>query len=76
MEYFITFVFVMDNNNIDTFLDGIFYYFGLIDNPAEKKAKEILNETPAQKIRKDVSKVNSSLKQSFSKIKQKALSCD
>lgn len=66
----------MDNNQIDTFLDGLFYYFGLTDNPTEKKAKEILKETPAEKMRNDVSKVNSSLKESFSKIKQKALTCD
>lgn len=66
----------MDDNQMDTFLDGILYYFGLIENPAEKKAKDILNETPAEKIRNDVAKINSSLKESYSKLKQKALTCE
>lgn len=64
----------MSDNRTETFLDGLFFYFGFIENPAEEKAREILNESPAEKMRKDVSKVNSSLKESFSKIKQKALS--
>jgi len=63
----------MDENLIDNFYGSIFYLLGFAENPAEEQAKEVLQDTPGEKIRKDVSKVNTSLKDSFVKLREKAL---
>lgn len=66
----------MNNNRIDTFFDSVFYLFGFTENPLKQDVEEILKETPADKMKQDISKVNQSLKSSYSQIKKKALTYD
>ncbi len=66
----------MSSKQIDIIIDGVLYYFGISENPAEKQAKKMLEKTPGEKIREDIARVNKSLKHSYSKVRQKALSSE
>lgn len=61
----------IDNHD---FWNGFFYFFGLIENPAENKAKEVLEGTPGEKLRQDVRRVNGTLKETYSEMKRSVLS--
>jgi hypothetical protein len=43
-------------NTVNVF-DGFFYFFGFISNPAGDKLDEIMSDTPAEKIKKDLKKI-------------------
>lgn len=63
----------MSNNVLDHFLDVYFFSAGLQATPSEKAAKAVLKDQPAKKLRKDVKKVNQTLRHQYSKMKQGAL---
>ena len=58
----------------DFVVDGFFYFFGFTANPAEKQAKEIIEDTPADKIRSDLKRVNSDYRKKYLEMK-KELAC-
>lgn len=51
--------------NIVFVVDGFFFFFGFIDNPAEKNAKATLHGTPASKIKADLRKVNADFRKKY-----------
>lgn len=60
--------------SVDSMFDGLFYFFGLIGNPAEQSAKDVLKDSPGEKLRQDVSKVNYTIRETFNELKKDVLS--
>lgn len=58
---------------IDFVFDGFFYYFGFIENPADKEAKAILEETPAEKIRADLKRINKEYRKKYNQMRKEVL---
>lgn len=58
---------------VEYLLDGFLYFFGFLQNPAEEPAKETLNESPTQKIRSDIKKVNAVYRKEFNKLREEAM---
>ena len=62
-----------ETKNMDLFLAGFFFFFGLIDNPVEKKTKEIMEQSPAEKIKSDLKKVNSDYRKTYIKLRNEVM---
>jgi hypothetical protein len=60
----------------EALIDGIFYFWGFIENPAEKKAKETIKESPAQKMRKDMKRVNGDFNSALAEMKKDFMSIE
>ncbi|MBS1572063.1 MAG: hypothetical protein JST62_06695 [Bacteroidetes bacterium] len=58
---------------VDFVFDGFFYFFGFIENPAGKKAKEILEDTPAEKIKADLKKINKEYRKKYNEMRKEVL---
>lgn len=58
---------------MDVVLDGFFYFFGFTENPAEKEVKSIMKDTPAEKIKGDLKRVNKDFRKKFVELRKEAL---
>ncbi|KYP14369.1 hypothetical protein [Flavihumibacter sp. CACIAM 22H1] len=58
---------------VDLVLDGFFYLFGFTENPASEATKEILDKSPAEKIKEDLKRVNKEYREQYSKMRKKVL---
>jgi hypothetical protein len=50
---------------IDVVLEGFFYHFGFIANPAEKSAKSIVKESSPEKIKADLKRINKDYRKKY-----------
>lgn len=50
--------------------EGFFFFFGLVDNPAKKDVKKILDSTPSENIKRDLRRVNEGYRQQYLRIKK------
>lgn len=50
--------------------DGVFYYFGLMDNPADKKSKEIISQSISEKMKSDLRKINSDYRKQYKNLRK------
>ena len=62
-----------ESKSTTLFWDGFFHFFGLIQNPAAKPTKKILEKQPADKIKDDLKKVNSDYRKAFSAIRKEVM---
>ncbi len=62
----------IEESTFETFRDGLFF-FGLTENPSKKKAEDILQDHPGDKIRADIKKVNATYIETFKVLKKKVL---
>jgi biotin synthase-related radical SAM superfamily protein len=60
--------------NLDNFLDSLLILWGVDDNPTERPAKNTLKDSPAQKIKNDLKKVNSDFRSSYHTMRKNSLS--
>lgn len=58
---------------IDFVFDGFFYFFGFTENPADKKAKAILEDTPAEKIKADLKRINKDYRKKYNEMRKEAM---
>lgn len=58
---------------MDFVFEGVFYFFGFIDNPAAKKVKSIMDESPSEKIKADIKRVNKDYRKKYSEMRKEAL---
>ncbi len=66
----------VSKNHIDQVLDGIFYFFGFTENPAQKAAREVIDQPPAEKIKNDLRRVNRDYREQYLEMKKRALCVD
>jgi len=60
----------MEEKNSDFISAGFFYFFGFTENPAEKRAKAILKESAAEKIKGDLKKINKDYRSMYKEFKK------
>lgn len=58
---------------VDVFLDGFFFLFGFMDNPISKTTKEIMEKSPAEKIKGDLKKVNADYRKKFDEMRKEVM---
>lgn len=58
---------------IDVVLDGFFCFFGFIENPADEKAKSILKDSSADKIKADLKKINRDYRKKYNELRKEVL---
>lgn len=58
---------------VDYVFDGFFYFFGFTENPAEKKVKSIMDETPAEKIKADIKRINKDYRKKYLDMRKEML---
>lgn len=58
---------------MDFVLDGFFYFFGFTENPAADEVKEIMKDSPADKIKADIKRVNKDFRNKFVELRKQAL---
>ena len=58
---------------VDFVFDGFFYFFGFTENPADKKVKEILEATPADKIKADLKRINKEYRKKYNEMRKEVL---
>ncbi len=63
----------MEEKKDDLILDGFFYFFGFTENPADKKAKDILKKSASEKIRGDLKRMNKDYRNTFNKLRKESL---
>jgi len=65
----------MYNINITkgSFLNALLYMWGIEDNPAEEKAKEIIVKSHSAKIKDDLRKVNSDFRKSYLRMRNQSM---
>jgi hypothetical protein len=65
----------MSQSNISTdgILDGFFCFFGFAANPATEKVKTIMAESPAEKIRADIKRINKSYRDKYLELRKDLL---
>jgi len=63
----------MEEKKIDLIFGGFFYFFGFIENPAEKKAKSILKESASEKIKADLKRVNKDYRNKYKELRKEIL---
>ena len=59
---------------LDNIINSILYLWGGGDNPAEKIAKETIKDSHSDKIKKDLRRINKDFRDSYSKVREEALS--
>ncbi len=52
------------------FFKGIFYWFGIEDNPALEKAQKSVYSSPQKAIKNDLNKIRKNYKKSFTRLKK------
>lgn len=50
---------------VDFVFDGFFYLFGFTDNPAKKKVKTMMEESPSEKIKADLKRINKDYRKKY-----------
>ena len=63
----------MKEKKSDLILEGFFYFFGFTENPVEKRAKSILKESPSEKIKGDLKKVNEEYRNKYKELRKEML---
>jgi hypothetical protein len=58
---------------MDFVFEGAFYFFGFTENPAAKKIKSIMNESPSEKIKADIKRINKDYRKKYSEMRKKLL---
>lgn len=58
----------------EVLFDGFFYFFGFIENPAEKPAKQTIKDSPSNKIKADLKRINKDCRDSYLHLRNEVLS--
>ena len=58
---------------IDIVLDGFFYFFGFIENPAQSEVNTIMHNSPAEKIKADIKRMNKDYRKKYSDLRKEVL---
>lgn len=61
---------------IDFVFDGFFYFFGFTENPADKKVKAIMKDSPSEKIKADLKRINKDYRKKYSDLRKEVLSLE
>ena len=61
---------------IDFVFDGFFYFFGFTENPADKKVKSIMKDSPSEKIKADLKRINKDYRKKYSDLRKEVLSLE
>jgi hypothetical protein len=58
---------------VDYVFDGFFYFFGFTENPAKEEVKSIMDETPSEKIKADIKRMNKDYREKYLKMRKEML---
>jgi hypothetical protein len=58
---------------LNYFMDGFFYFFGFIDNPAKDKVDSILNTSASEQIKADLQRINQDFRKHYTQIRKEVL---
>lgn len=58
---------------MDFVLDGFFYFLGFTENPAAKKVKSMMNQSPSEKIKADIKRINKDYRKKYSEMRKELL---
>lgn len=58
---------------MDFVFEGFFYLFGFTENPSANQVKKIMEESPSDKIKSDIKRVNEDYRKSYLKMKENLL---
>jgi hypothetical protein len=55
-------------------IDGFFYFFGFIENPTNEVVRDIMKDSPSEKIKADLRRVNSDYRKQLNRFRKEVLS--
>lgn len=58
---------------MDFIFGGFFYFFGFTSNPAADEVKKIMENSPSDKIKADLKRINKDYRKSYLRMKQNLL---
>ena len=58
---------------VDFVFDGFFYFFGFTENPAAKRVKAIMEESPSDKIKADIKRINKDYRKKYLELRKEML---
>jgi hypothetical protein len=54
----------------DFVFEGFFYFFGFTENPAKEKVTSILEDSPAEKIKSDLRRINKDYRKKYNEMRK------
>ena len=63
----------LNTNRFDIILNGFFYFFGFTENPTHNEVKKILEDSPSEKIRTDLKKINNDYRSQYNQMRKEIL---
>jgi DNA-binding transcriptional regulator WhiA len=68
--------FQQDDLTRTSFWDGFFYFFGFMDNPAEKKCHKIISTSINTQIKSDLQRIKQTYNKQYELMRKEALSLE